>query len=106
MSEQVKTPSGETMPLVCPDRGGLGSRLAGWGLGAAVGASLLISPWPAALLVGKVFAASGGKLAAALEERAPAGVLGLIDERYGADPDMLIVAAYKLRPGHVSGAVA
>jgi acetyl esterase/lipase len=90
MSRQANTPGGETMPLVPAARGGLGSRLAGCCLGAAVRASLLISPWPAALLVRRIFAANGAKLAAALDKHAPATVLGLIDERYGADPDMLL----------------
>jgi hypothetical protein len=90
MSQQAKTPSGEAMPLVPSARGGLGSRLVGWCLGAAVRASLLISPWPAALLVRRIFAANGAKLAAALDRHAPADVPGFIDERYGADPDMLL----------------
>jgi acetyl esterase len=72
------------------DVGDRDRRLVRWCAGAAVRASLLISPWPAALLVRKVFAASGAKLAAALDEHAPATVLGLIDERYGADPDMFL----------------
>ena len=66
------------------------SRLVRWCASTAVRASLLISPWPAALLVRKVFTGSGAKLAAALDQHAPATVLGLIDERYGADPDMLL----------------
>lgn len=90
MSEQARTPSGQAMPLVPAARGGLGSGLVGWCLGAAVRLSLLISPWPAALLVRKVFAASGAKLAMTLDRHAPANVLGLIDERYGPGPDMLL----------------
>ena len=66
------------------------SRFAGWCLGAAVRASLLISPWPAALAVRKIFAAGGAKTAAALDKHAPATVIGVIDERYGADPDLLL----------------
>jgi len=89
MSQRAKTPSGQVMPPA-PAAGGPGSRLAGWCLGAAVRASLLISPWPAAVVVRKIFAVSGAKLAAALDRHAPADVLGLIDERYGADPDMLL----------------
>lgn len=100
MSQQGKTPSGEAVPLVRAACGGLGSRLVGWCLGAAVRVSLLISPWPAALLVRKVFAASGAKLATALEVHAPANVVGLINERYGADPDMLLDV---FRPASASG---
>jgi acetyl esterase len=100
MSQEAQTPSGGPMPLVRPARGGLVSRLAGWGAGAAVRASLLISPWPAALLVRKVFAANGAKLAAALDKHAPADVCGLIDERYGAGPDMFLDV---FRPASASG---
>ena len=89
MSQQTGTPSGEGLPL-SPVPRGLGNRLVGWCAGAAVRASLLISPWPAALLIRRIFAANGVKLAAALDRHAPADVLGLIDERYGADPDMLL----------------
>ena len=88
------------MPLVPAARGGPGRRLAGWFLGAVVRASLLISAWPAALLVRKVFAASGAKLAAALETHAPADVHGLVNERYGAGPDMLLDV---FRPASASG---
>lgn len=90
MSQQARTPSGEAMPPVGAPRGGPGSRLVGWCLSSAVRASLLISAWPAALLLRKVFAASGAKLAAAQEKHVPANVFGLIDERYGTDPDMLL----------------
>jgi acetyl esterase/lipase len=89
MSQQAGTPSGEGLPLIPVPRG-LGSRLVGWCAGAAVRASLLISPWPAALVIRRIFAANGAKLAAALDRHAPADVLGLIDERYGTDPDMLL----------------
>ena len=86
----MSRPSGEAVPPDLAARRGPGSRLVRWCAGAAVRASLLISPWPAALLVRNVFTASGAKLAAALDKHAPATVLGLIDERYGADPDMLL----------------
>ena len=65
MSQQAGTPSGEALPVVPAARGGLGSRLAEWCAGGAVRASLLISPWPAALLIRRIFAANGAKLAAA-----------------------------------------
>jgi acetyl esterase len=102
MSQGAKAPSGEAMPLVPAARSGLGSRLVGWCLGTAVRASLLISPWPAALVARKIFAASGAKLAAALDGHAPADVLGLIDERYGAEPDMLLDV---FRPASGAGAL-
>ena len=90
MSRQAQAPSGEPMPLVPAARGGLGGRLVVWCVGAAVRASLLISPWPAALLVRRIFAVGGARLASALDKHAPANVAGVIDERYGADPDMLL----------------
>jgi acetyl esterase len=100
MSQRAKTPSGEAVPLVLAARSGLGSRLVRWCRGTAVRVSLLISPWPAALVMRKVFAASGAKLATALDRHAPASVLGLINERYGADPDMLLDV---FRPASASG---
>jgi acetyl esterase len=90
MSQQANTPSGEAMPPVPAARGRLASRLVRWCRGAAVRVSLLISPWPAALLMRKVFAASGARLATALDKHAPTNVIGLINQRYGADPDMLL----------------
>lgn len=54
MSQQAGTPSGDGLPLI-PVSCGLGSRLVGWCAGAAVRASLLISPWPAALLIRRIF---------------------------------------------------
>ena len=90
MSRQAQRPSGEPMPLVPVTHGGQVGRLVVWCVGAAVRASLLISPWPAALLVRRIFAANGARLAAALDKHAPANVLGFTDERYGADHDMLL----------------
>lgn len=87
------------MPRVQAARAWLGTRLVGCA-GAAVRASLLVSPWPAALLIRKVFAANGAKLAAALGRHAPANVLGLIDERYGPDSDMLLDV---FRPASATG---
>jgi acetyl esterase len=71
-----------------------------WGRGAAMRASLLISPWPAALLMRRIFAASGARLSTALDRHAPANVTGLIDERYGAGPDLLLDV---FRPAAASG---
>jgi acetyl esterase len=100
MSQQANTPSGEAMPPVPAPRGRLASRLVRWCRGAAVRVSLLISPWPAALLMRKVFAASGARLATALDQHAPTNVIGLINQRYGADPDMLLDV---FRPASASG---
>jgi acetyl esterase/lipase len=65
-------------------------RLAQRCIGVAVRATLLVSPRLAALLVRRVFAVDGAKLAAALARHAPAGVDSLVDERYGDEPDMLL----------------
>jgi acetyl esterase len=100
MSQQANTPSGEATPPVPAPRAQLASRLVRWCRGAAVRVSLLISPWPAALLMRRVFAASGAKLATDLDRHAPADVTGLINERYGADPDMLLDV---FRPASASG---
>jgi acetyl esterase/lipase len=59
-------------------------------VGAAVRASLLVSPRPAALLVRRVFAAGGAKTAASLERHAPTNVTTVADERYGDEADMLL----------------
>src|SRR5262245_63191303 len=56
----------------------------------AVGASLLASPRPAALLVRRRFAATGALMAQDLERHAGPGVVALTDERYGEEPDMLL----------------
>jgi acetyl esterase/lipase len=61
-----------------------------WCVLAAVRASLLFGPRPAALLVRKVFAAGGRRTAAGLARHAPAGVASILDERYGGDADMLL----------------
>jgi acetyl esterase/lipase len=92
--------SGEATPLLPENHGGLGDRLVRWGLSAAMRASLLFSPRPAAWLVNKAFASGGGKLAAALERHAPTDVVALIDERYGDEPDMLLDV---FRPASASG---
>jgi acetyl esterase len=90
MSQQAETTGGAAMPPVPAARGRLASRLVRWCRGAAMRVSLLISPWPAALLMRRLFAASGARLTTALDRHAPANVTALIDERYGADPDMLL----------------
>jgi acetyl esterase/lipase len=100
MSQQANTPGGAAMPPGPAARRGLAGRLVRWCRGAAVRVSLLISPWPAALLMRRVFAAGRPRLTAALDRHAPANVTGLIDERYGADPDMLLDL---FRPASASG---
>jgi acetyl esterase len=59
---------------------------------AAVNASLLVSPRPAALLLRRLFAASGARGAEQLARHAPVEgtVTSLVDERYGAGPDALL----------------
>jgi acetyl esterase/lipase len=59
---------------------------------AAVTTSLLVSPRPAALLLRRLFAASGARGAEQLARHAPpAGtVASLVDERYAAGPDALL----------------
>jgi acetyl esterase len=100
MSQQANTPGGEAMPPAPAARARLASRFVRWCRGAAVRISLLISPWPAALLMRKIFAASGARLATALDKHAPTNVIGLINQRYGADPDMLLDV---FRPASASG---
>jgi acetyl esterase/lipase len=82
--------SNETAPLVGPSRGGLRERLLRWLLFSGLRASLLVSPRPAALLLRRVFASAGAKTAESLEKHAPPGVVHLLDERYGDEPDMLL----------------
>ena len=81
--------SGAT-PLGPAARPGLVGRVVLWCVLAAVRASLLFGPRPAALLVRKVFAAGGRRTAAGLARHAPAGVASILDERYGGDADMLL----------------
>jgi acetyl esterase len=92
--------SDESTPLVRPTHGGFRDRALRWCLSAALRASLLISPRPAALLVRKVFAAGGAKTAEALDKHAPADVVALVNERYGPEPDMLLDV---FRPSSASG---
>jgi acetyl esterase len=81
--------SDEKTPLL-PRSEGLGDRLVRWGISAAVPASLLFSPRPAAWLVNRAFASGGAKFAAQFEKHVPAGLEALVDERYGDEPDMLL----------------
>jgi acetyl esterase len=100
MSQQASTPGGEAMPPVPAARGSRASRLVRWCRGTAVRASLLISPWPAALLMRRILDAGSDRLTTALDRHAPANVISLINERYGADPDMVLDV---FRPASASG---
>jgi acetyl esterase len=92
--------SGESTPLATSRRGVLGRRLAAWCASAAVRASLLVSPRPAALLVRKLFASTGARTSEALARHEPDGVVSLVDERYGEEADMLLDVH---RPQRASG---
>jgi acetyl esterase/lipase len=92
--------TGEVTPLVPMTARAWGTRLLHWCAGAAVSASLLISPRPAALLVRKVFATGGAQVADRLAKHAPADVVASVDERYGDDDAMLLDA---FRPAAASG---
>jgi acetyl esterase len=82
--------SGQSTPLVPPTEPSLRGRVMLWSVGAAVRASLVVSPRPAALLVRRVFAAGGKQTAASLDKHAPTDVTVLVDQRYGEDADMLL----------------
>jgi acetyl esterase len=94
--------SEEKTPLVPASQGGLGDRILRWVLAAALRASLLVSPRPAALLVNRLFAAGGANFAASFEQYAPAGVETLIDERYGDERDTVLEV---VRPAAANGAL-
>ena len=82
--------SDEPTPLVPPSRGRPAERILRSVFPVALRVSLWVSPRPAALLVRRVFAVGGAKTAEALDRHAPGGVIALIDERYGDEPDMLL----------------
>ena len=115
--------SSDATSLGPPARPGLVGRVVLWCVLAAVRASLVLGPRPAALLVRKVFAAGGRRTAAGLARHAPTGVASILDERYGEDADMLpaydfvipdydviAVGEVKLRtihnPGHTPGSTS
>ncbi|MCL1871070.1 MAG: alpha/beta hydrolase [Promicromonosporaceae bacterium] len=81
--------SAEFRPLV-PDTDGRARRLVGGLLGATIGVTLWFSPRPAALLLRRIFRASGQRQRTALERHAPAGIGVVADERYGDHADMLL----------------
>jgi acetyl esterase len=80
----------QATPLVPQTQPGWVDRLVRWCLSAAVRASLVISPRPAALVVRTVFAAGGAQLKQTLDKHAPPDVATIIDERYGDDDDALL----------------
>jgi acetyl esterase len=82
--------SDESAPMVPAPAPGLRERAVRSAIGAAVRISLVFSPRPAALLIRRVFAQGGARTAAGLARHAPSGVRAVRDERYGADPDMLL----------------
>ncbi|HTX08853.1 MAG TPA: alpha/beta hydrolase [Solirubrobacteraceae bacterium] len=82
--------SDEPTPLVPPSHGRPAERILRSVFPVALRVSLWVSPRPAALLVRRVFAVGGAKTAEALDRHAPGGVIALIDERYGDEPDMLL----------------
>lgn len=92
--------SDQTTPLVPQTRAGLANRILLWGVGAAVRASLVVSPRPATLLVRRVFASAGAQFKAALDKHAPSDVVALVDQRYGDEDDMLLDV---IRPASASG---
>ncbi len=86
--------SDQTTPLVPQARAGLADRILRWSVSAAVRASLVLSPRPAALLVRRLFAAGGKQFKQALDKHAPPDVVALVDQRYGDEDDMLLDVVY------------
>ena len=86
--------SDQTTPLVPQARGGLADWILRWSVSAAVRASLVLSPRPAALLVRRLFAAGGKQFKQALDKHAPPDVVALVDQRYGDEDDMLLDVVY------------
>lgn len=80
------------------------SPIAGRLVSAAVTASLVVSPRPAALLLRRLFAASGAQGAERLARHAPpaGAVASLLDERYGKGADALLDVH---RPTAVTGSL-
>jgi acetyl esterase/lipase len=66
----------------------------------ALTVSLWMTPRPAALLIRRVFAATGAEVARALERHVPADVVGVLDESYG-DGTHALLDVY--RPAGVEG---
>jgi acetyl esterase/lipase len=90
----------QNTPMVPETRAGFVDRMVRWGVLAAVLASLLISPRPAALLVRRVFAAGGEQVKQSLNRHAPADVHVVVNERHGDEDDALLDVAY---PASVTG---
>jgi acetyl esterase/lipase len=92
----------EATPFVPASPGGVGDRVVRWGADVALRASLLVSPRPAALLVRRLFAAKGARLASQLDRHAPSDLVACIDERYGGEADMLLDV---VRPALIAGSL-
>jgi acetyl esterase/lipase len=82
---------GDDRALLAPPAGsGLRERILTACALAAMRATLVVSPRPAALMLRRRFASGGAATAATLDRHAPVDVTVLRDARYGAEPDMLL----------------
>lgn len=90
-----------TPPFVPRPRPRAADRLALVAVGAAVRASLLVSPRPAALLVRRVFARGGARTKEVLDRHAPGGVTAVTGVRYGPAPDAVLDVARPAAPGRL-----
>jgi acetyl esterase/lipase len=79
----------DATPFVAP-HGGLGHRLLVGGAKVALRATLLVSPRPTVWLLRRAFAAGGAATARGLEAHRPKGVVALVDEPYGDEPDTVL----------------
>lgn len=77
-------------PLVAPPPAGLRSRVVGAVVGAALGATLVFSPRPAAFAIHRLFALGGARTKAILDRHAPGGVTTSTDRRFGPEPASLL----------------
>jgi acetyl esterase len=77
-------------PLVPPSSPGFADRAVRRVLGAVLWATLLVSPWPAAMLVRRVFAQGGARTKAVLDRHAPTDVEATRNIRYADEPDCLL----------------
>jgi acetyl esterase/lipase len=74
-------------PVVTPPTLGLRYRALSAAVGAALAATLVVSPAPAALVVRRLFAMGGSRTKAILDRHAPGGVTTWTDRRFGPDAD-------------------
>jgi acetyl esterase len=82
--------AGESTPLVAAHPRGVSERVVLACARGLIGASLLVSPRPTAILLRRAFAAGGARTAEVLDRHAPHGVAVVKDERYGDGPDLLL----------------